>query len=253
MIDAAAAAGFDAVGIRVIPALPTDTDILANPALRSAIQQRLSSTNMRVLEIDVLRISPDLDVRALRPALQYAGDLGARQLTVTGTPRDGWAADHEIATARKLAELCEAASAYGVQPMIEFMAYRGIRTLHEALQMRKLANHPNLGICVDALHFHRTGGTAADLEAVDPAALSCFHLCDAPADPPEDLATEARYGRLYPGEGGLPLLDMLRALPNSLPVAVEAPDISQTARPVRDRSLDVMRCTRDVLTAAGRP
>ncbi|TIX35272.1 MAG: hypothetical protein E5V40_27200, partial [Mesorhizobium sp.] len=83
-IDAALDAGFDAVGIRLVPVLPTDIDIMADKPLRDAVAKRLSQTDLDVLDVEVVRISSDTDVQALVPMLQYAGDIGARSLTVTG-------------------------------------------------------------------------------------------------------------------------------------------------------------------------
>jgi sugar phosphate isomerase/epimerase len=53
-------------------------------------------------------------------------------------------------------------------------------------------------------------------------------VCDAPGAGPaasrEDAVREAVGHRLAPGEGVLPLLDLLRALPPGAPISVEAPN-----------------------------
>lgn len=252
LIDAATDAGFDAVGIRLTPVLATDIDVMADKPLQRAIQKRLSATKLKVLDVEVLRISPDTDVPGLLPMLQYAGDLGARNIAVTGVPKADWKPEYERETARRLAELCEAASGFGLQPMLEFMAFRSIATIADAFHMRALADHPNLGICVDALHLQRSGGTPALLQTIDQTALACFQLCDAPLQAPDDLAKEARFGRLYPGEGGLPLREMLMALRADLPVGVETPDTSRAHLPVLERAHLAARRARDLLAAAGR-
>ena len=79
---------------------------------------------------------------------------------------------------------------------------------------------------------------------MDPALLGYLQLCDAPAAPPhgiggagpdaarpagqrgDDAVLEARTGRLLPGEGELPLAELLGALPDSLPVSAEAPSLA---------------------------
>jgi sugar phosphate isomerase/epimerase len=63
------------------------------------------------------------------------------------------------------------------------------------------------------------------LREVPAAALGSVQLCDAPLRDPGDaaLADEARAGRLFPGEGGLPLRDYLDALPCGMPMGVEVP------------------------------
>ena len=86
---------------------------------------------------------------------------------------------------------------------------------------------------LDALHFIRSGGTLEELAAADPAAFACFHISDASAAPPHDLAHEARFGRLLPGVGGLPLAEMLEILPRDLPVGIEVPRRGLPRDPVR--------------------
>jgi sugar phosphate isomerase/epimerase len=250
-IDAALEAGFDSVGIRLLPVLPTDIDVMADKPLRAAIARRLSHTGLKVLDVEVVRISGETDVEALVPMLQYAGDIGARSLAVTGVPKQEFRPGDEAATAAKLAELCNAAERYGVQPGIEFMAFRSIDTLQTALRYHKLAGHPGLKIVVDALHFHRSGGTPEAIATLDPAIISCFQLCDAAAAAPDDVAREARFGRLLPGKGGLPLGDMLAALSPQTPVGVEVPDMARADLPIIEKAREAFRTSRAVMTAVG--
>lgn len=255
-IDAALDAGFDAIGLRVVPALATDIDVMADRSLRDAIAKRLSVTGIRVLDVEVVRISPRTDVAALEPLIQYADDLGARALAVTGDPKSEWGTEwtpgHQQTMERKLAELCELASRYRTRPALEFMIYRTIDTLSCALEMRETAGVENLDICIDALHFYRSGGKLAELSDLGGATLSCFQFCDAPAEPLTELPYEARFGRLLPGHGDIPLCDYLKALSPHIPIAVEVPDQSGADRSVRDRAFAAARATRAVLEMAGR-
>ena len=57
-IDAAQAAGFDAVGLRLQPVMPTDIDIMGNADLRRDIERRLAATGLKVLDIEVFRVGP---------------------------------------------------------------------------------------------------------------------------------------------------------------------------------------------------
>ena len=250
-IDAAVDAGFDAIGLRLTRTLATDLDVMADRSLREAIAKRLSVTGIKVLDIEVVRISPDTDVAALEPLLQYAEDVGARSIAVTGLPK-GEGRHDEAATVGKLAELCEAAAKHRTTPALEFMVYRSVDTLASAVRVRDLVDHPNLTICLDALHFQRSGGAPADLARIDLTALSCFQICDAPALAPADLPHEARCGRLLPGEGDLPLGELMAALPAELPIAVEAPDLSRSGMSVRDKARAAAEATRKVMASAGR-
>jgi sugar phosphate isomerase/epimerase len=131
---------------------------------------------------------------------------------------------------------------YRVRPVIEFTAWRPIRTLASAVAIARGSD--GAGLLLDTLHIQRCGVTAAELAAVDQALLGYLQLCDAPARPPhgigvpaqmprgqqaragDDAVLEARTMRLPPGEGELPLAELLGVLPDGLPVSVEAPSLA---------------------------
>jgi len=251
LIDAAEAAEFDAVGLRLVPVLPTDVDVMADAVLRRAIERRLSATTLRVLDIEVIRIGPDTDIAALVPLLQYAGELGARNLAVTSLAGAEYEPVDEPRMVRKLAELGEAAARRGIQPMIEFMVFRGIATLDDAIRVIARAGHQNLGICVDALHLQRSGGTPESISRIPPQLISCVQLCDAPASAPapQDIPREARYDRLYPGEGALPLRELLAVVPPDIPLSVEVPCAAQSGLSVTERADKAARCTRELIAS----
>ena len=120
----------------------------------------------------------------------------------------------------------------------------------------------DLGYCLDltssmgviavraAYESYLAFSTAAGLAKVDPALFSCFQICDAPLLPQEDVRREARYGRVYPGEGELPLADILSALPAGIPVSVETPTESRKDVSLADRAREVARRTSEVLATA---
>jgi len=78
--------------------------------------------------------------------------------------------------------------------------------------------------------------------------LRYLQLCDAlpgvPADM-QEIIRQARSDRLFPGEGGLDLRGLLRALPADLPISLEIP----MARPMPpyERARTALEKTRDLL------
>ena len=77
---------------------------------------------------------------------------------------------------------------------------------------------------MDALHLSRSGGSPADVNGIPARRFGYMHMCDAPAALPPDIPAmlnEARTMREFPGEGDLPLVPLLRALPAGLTVSVE--------------------------------
>jgi sugar phosphate isomerase/epimerase len=79
-------------------------------------------------------------------------------------------------------------------------------------------------VLVDSLHLARSGGIPADLVGIAPRLLPYVQVADATADPVDPslagLREEALHGRLLPGQGALPLVELLAAVPD-VPVSVE--------------------------------
>jgi sugar phosphate isomerase/epimerase len=220
-IDAAVDAGFDGVGLRLFPINATDVDIMSDLASQRAVEQRIAETGLKVLDIEVVRATPETDVGSIVPALEFARRLGARWLAVTAESIDTYDPADEPSVVRCLADICRVAQDNDMRVALEFMAFRGIQTLEDALRIVAAVGHPAMGVTIDALHFFRSGGTIEAVADVDPGLISCVQLSDAPREAPSDLVTEARHNRLYPGEGGLPLIDLMSVLPRELPVTVE--------------------------------
>lgn len=248
-IDAAHAAGFDAVGLRLQPVMPTDIDVMGNASLLRDIARRLDATGLKVLDIEVFRVGPRTDIASMLPAMEFAASLGAKYMLCTSVLVAEHRASEEPRTVKRFAELCEAGARLGIKPMLEFMIYRSVGTIEDALRMVKLVQHPNLGICVDALHLSRSGGTPDSLRKVDSGLLCYAQLCDAPAalPPASQIPAEARSHRLYPGEGSLHLLELLDALPHGTPLSLEAPASHCAHLSVAQRARAVVRCTRKLL------
>ena len=121
---------------------------------------------------------------------------------------------------------------------MEFMAFQPMSTLCDAVRICERVGHANARILIDTLHLDRSGGTAEDLADVDLSLVGYVHICDAVAERPTDTAAmldEARSARLYPGDGALPLRAMLDALPNGMPISLEAPVWANRHLPVHER------------------
>ena len=66
-----------------------------------------------------------------------------------------------------------------------------------------------------------------------------------PTDTPS-LVREARTGRLLPGEGVLPLKELVAALPPGLPLAIEAPCRATADLPALERARRAYRALTDL-------
>ncbi len=223
LISVAAAAGYDAVGIKIYSSMQGAMTFPVAPGSRLAqdIRARLADTGLTVWDVETFLISPDSPVKSLLPLLEAAAAIGARHLlcgSVIRNPQEG---------AAKFAELCDLAAPLGLTANLEFFSpWIGASDLPSALATVSAANRANGKVLLDTLHCWRTGVSTQALCAVPTERLAYAQVCDAPqAAPatPEDRVREAMEGRLLPGEGDIPLVDMLRALPPGLPVSVEVP------------------------------
>jgi sugar phosphate isomerase/epimerase len=249
LIEAGAAGGFDAVGLRIVPPMPTDTiiPVIGDLPLQRAIKARMADTGVSILDVEAIWLTPETSVSALLPALDLAVELGAGYVLTCGHDPD-WGR-----MTANLAQLSGAAHSRGLRVMLEFIPYTQVRNLAEAHQLLVDAAPENAGLLVDALHLSRSGGSPADLAQYDPALFSYMHLCDAPraVPPQEGLRPEARGGRLYPGEGELWLTEFVAAFPPDVPVAIEAPSARHAAPPPMERARAAARAVRALLSDVG--
>ena len=249
LVVAAAQAGFDAVSIRLgRGARPTDPDwpLLGDTPMRRDTQQRLSESGLQVLEVEGVSILPGrslADLKRLGALLESAHVLGARFLTVASFDED---LTH---TADELAKLCALTVPYGVQPVVEFLARSGVARLEQAATLVAQPGCERAGIVLDTLHLFRTGGSVADLEGDAIERVALIQLCDAPRERPTDETeqrAESRNRRL-PGEGELPLTEVLSRLPTDVPISVESPAARLQGLPASERARLAHAAARRVL------
>jgi sugar phosphate isomerase/epimerase len=142
-----------------------------------------------------------------RDFLETGEAVQARSLTLTDIAGLDVGVDEAAAA---FAGVCDRAAEYGLLVQIEFMSLSSLRTIGEAWAVVEEAGCVNGGIVLDSWHFFRTG-TLADLKAIPADRITGLQISDAlrtpHSDPAHDTAT-----RLMPGDGELPLRDLLVAL-----------------------------------------
>ncbi|WP_332684059.1 sugar phosphate isomerase/epimerase family protein [Bosea sp. (in: a-proteobacteria)] len=221
LIALAKAGGFDAVGIRLVDPAPQAAffPLVHDAKLRRQVKAELAATGIALMDVEAIWLWPETKAPALRPALEAGAELGARNVLIAGNDPD------RQRMTERLIELCGMAREYEMGVGFEFIPYTALNSLAYSHEILKAAAQPNAGLLIDALHLNRSGGSPADIAAIDPALIAYGHLCDAPAASPgpEEIRSEARSARLYPGDGGLPLKAFLQALPEGKPIAMEAP------------------------------
>jgi sugar phosphate isomerase/epimerase len=222
LVSLAARVGYGAIGIRMHPAFPGSPfyELPAGTPASKQMQRRLIDEGIQVYDVEVVNITENFSALSLTGLLEAASALGARRLTVGGDdPVRSRLVDH-------FGELCDLAAKFQMGVDLEGITWRHARTVADAGSVVAAARRPNGGVLVDALHLSRTGGMPRDLRTVPAQLIRSAQLCDAvatPPDTPEAIIAEARSGRLPPGQGVLPLRDLLAELPAGTVLSVEVP------------------------------
>ena len=241
LVATAAAAGFDRVGIRVSPASAGEQGYSIRPRslmLRDTLLA-LDDHGMRVLDVEAMRVDARSSRDQWMTTLEVGAALGAQVLNVIGADED---LDRFADT---FAVLAADSEGFGIRASLEPISYCPLRTVAQARDI--IARAGRGGIMLDTLHFVRAGQAVSDLRDLPEGTISVVQISDGPATPPTDIPIpamvplgqaldgtprqqESRIRRLLPGDGVFPLHDILRALPDDVPVSVEVPDVQRVAR-----------------------
>jgi sugar phosphate isomerase/epimerase len=241
-VSVAAQAGYTHVGLRLVPVAGQP---YGYPVDRAAIKARLADTGVRVLDVEVFRLTGETKVADFEPAIAAAAELGAGHLLVHGADAN------ETRLAETFGRLCDLAARHRLVANLEPMPWVDVSSVAKALRVLHGARRANSGLLVDAIHFYRAGDRVEDLTSVPREYLRYAQFCDARRERPADmqeLIRQARADRLMPGEGGLDLGRLVRALPAELPLSLEIPYAKpipalERARRAREATLRLLeRC-----------
>ena len=222
MVSCAVDVGFDCVGLRLIPATPGEVQhpMVGDTPLVRESERRLKDTGMRVLDVEIFRLRPETVVADYEAALATGARLGAKEALIAGNDQD------EARLIANFAAFCELAQQFGIGGNLEPMPWTDCKSFAQGVRIVTAAGHENGGVLVDPIHFDRGGSNASEISGVPRARFRYMQLCDAPAERPTDtegLLRQARAERLMPGDGGLDLTGVLRAVPADLAIGLEIP------------------------------
>lgn len=216
--DIAADAGYDAVSPMIggDGPLPSPRLAVGDPETEAMVR-RLRDRGVAVNNLDGLVITPGMDWDEYGRLIELALHIGAqRGVTLIFDPDASRAAD-SFARATEMARLA------GLPMVMEFTALSEIATLREAGEYIARSGEP-VGVVVDLIHLAMGGETPADLARWDPSLFVCAQICDGPAHPTmEQYQYNAFFERQIPGDGDLPVVEFLAALPADAPIGVEVP------------------------------
>jgi sugar phosphate isomerase/epimerase len=228
MIEVAARIGYQTVGLRLIKVTETTPGypLMDDKPMMRATKAAIAATGVGVMDIEFVKITPEIEVAALEPFLATGAELGAKYVITAPY-------DHDLRRmADRLAALSDMAAPYGLRCVLEFFPWTVVPDLDAALKVVEAANRPALGILVDTLHFNRSASRLEQLDDISAARLPFVHLCDASvqtAYTTEELLHAGRAERLPVGEGGIDIRSILSHMPQNIPLALETPMTAMTA------------------------
>lgn len=192
-----------------------------DPALRRETLAALRDTGVKIGLAEGFSAKADVDVADCAADLDLFAALGALRVNAICMEDDMAMAVDQLGT------LAEMTVARGMAFTIEFFPSAGINSFERALEVTDGIGRDKARVLLDSMHFFRTGGTLAKLAAAGADVVGYVQLADAPNTPPdESYFLDAMFARQIPGEGELPLRDLLAALPDDMPVSLEVPRLA---------------------------
>ncbi|WP_375398704.1 sugar phosphate isomerase/epimerase family protein [uncultured Sphingomonas sp.] len=249
LVDIAADAGYDAIS-----AFTSSTDSAGAYRLAKgddrteAMIARLRERGITVSNLEGLVVKPRMDWDDYARLIDLGGRIGARCGATVILDKDRARATDSFC------RLAEMAANGGLGLVLEFCRLTEIGSLAEAVEFVGLASHP-AGVLVDVMHLILGGETPADIARYDPALILASQLCDSPATlSDDDYMRDAFNQREVPGDGELPVVEFLKALPAHAVVGIEVPlkSLAEQGMSHLDRARLLLERTRTLLTEAGR-
>jgi sugar phosphate isomerase/epimerase len=234
-IAAAAAAGFDSLGLRLhkSPAYPTWFPIVGNAPLMRDVKRAVADSGLRMLDVFTFYLQPEIDLDVMADAMAYGAELGARYAQLIGDDPD-WARMTD-----NFGQFCDIAARLGLVAAIE--APVNSRKVNSVPLARKLiadAGRANAAIVLDPLQFFRSGDGISVLDD-DSRIFAYTQFNDGPLTGP----------RMEPGAGEVPLRRILDALPKGLPISVEWSASAGFEEPAHQWAAKALASTRRFLEA----
>lgn len=179
-------------------------------ALRRDVLAALNDRGVAISLGDGFLVLPSAEMRAFTADLDVLAELAVPRINVVSLDPD------LSRTFDQFALLTELAAQRGIQTVVEPVPGLTIGDLPTALAAREHVGRPEFRLLIDTMHLVRSGSGAAEVAAINPEHIGYAQLNDTTLRPRIDnYMEEAMFERMVPGEGELPLRDILSALPST--------------------------------------
>jgi sugar phosphate isomerase/epimerase len=212
-------------------------------ALRRRMITAMRDRAVSVSLAEGFTIRPGGDVRDHAATLDDMAELGVPRInTVTMDPDLSRSFD-------QLGTLAEMAAARGMETTVEFAPSLAIADLDGALAAVRHVARSDFRLLVDCMHLVRAGHSPADLAAVEPELVGYAQLSDNTLRQRGVAYRDDSIDRMVPGEGELPLREILAALPPGVVIGLEVPMRSraEAGEPTQERARRCVRAARSLL------
>lgn len=252
-VKIAAETGYQMVGLRILPAAAEGEPaypLLTDDRQMAEVRAALADTGVTVGDVEIIRLKAQNDWDLFARFCDRCEALGARHVLVAGDDPD------RARLTDSYARFCAISAPHRLTADLEFMPWTAVPDLATAQEIVQTVGAANGGVLVDALHADRSDTTLEQIAALPRGMVNYVQFCDGtvPYDPStEGLIRIARGERLFPGQGGIDLIGLARAIPEGVTISVEVPHRALAAKlDGRARAEMAIAATRGILRAAGR-
>jgi sugar phosphate isomerase/epimerase len=216
-------------------------------ALRREVLAAMADRGVSMSLGEGLLIVPGVDVSSYAADLDVMVELEIPRINTVSLEPD------RARTFDQLAALTALAADRGIATCLEPVLGLSIADLPTALAAVEYVGRDDLSLLIDTMHVARFGANADDLRSLPTERIGYIQLSDTTLQPKmANYAEEAIFERLAPGEGELPLADLLAALPGDRVIGLEIPMRSRAESGVSayDRLLPCVHSARALLAQA---
>ena len=208
-IAAAADAGYDGIGLRLYPSPGMQFfPIVGDDRMMGEVRRAIADSGLRVFDVFTCYLQPEMGFEAMKRAHEFGAELGGKYALVIGDD-ENWDRMTE-----HFALLCDNAAEFGLVCALEApVNRRRLNTLDLNLALIRDSRRKAV-LSIDPVQYVRAGHDFARLRSLDSELLPYSQIGDSPS---------AMFGDAYcmPGDGLVPLYDLLDVLPPNAPLSLE--------------------------------
>ena len=214
IVDIAAEAGYDAIE----PWIPEIRRYAENGGNLADLRKRIEDRGLTVESaIGFARWIVDDDrqraegLETMRRDMDVLRQINGKRIAAPPVGATNQTDLNLFRAAERYGAVLELGQQMGVVPQVELWGFsKSLSRLGELLLVAAESGHPSACLLPDIYHIHRGGSDFHGLRLINGQVIHVFHVNDYPTDVGRETLTDA--DRVYPGDGGAPIQDILKTL-----------------------------------------